>query len=127
MMEMQPVETPEFPRVRGEKTIEALYDFINEFTEQRGKDLTDKQATALIKFAKELISSVEAEKRSGPPDKGIKEMRFLSQLKQRIINEAEFMAYVRRNKRMTIPNGVMTALGIEEGSLVRCKIRKVKT
>lgn len=127
MMKMQSIEIPEFPRVRGEKVIEALYDFINEFVEQRDKELTDKQATALIKLTKELTSSIEAEKRSSTSDKDIKEMHFLSQLKQRSIKEAEFMAYVRRNERMTVPKGVRAALDIGEGSLVRCKIRKVET
>jgi len=41
--------------------------------------------------------------------------------------EAEFTAYVRRNGRMTIPKEVRDALGIEEGSLTKCRIRKVET
>ena len=41
--------------------------------------------------------------------------------------EAEFTAYVRRNGRMTVPKEVRDALGVEEGSLVKCKIRKVET
>jgi hypothetical protein len=60
-MEMQPIEIPEFEILRGEKAIEALYVFINELEGQRGKELTDKQTNALIKLAKELISSIETE------------------------------------------------------------------
>jgi len=41
--------------------------------------------------------------------------------------DAEFTAYVRRNGRMTVPKEVRDALDIDEGSLVRCKIRRVET
>jgi len=58
---MQPIEIPEFEILQGEKAIEALYVFINELEGQRGKELTDKQANALIKLAKGLISSIETE------------------------------------------------------------------
>ena len=84
-MEMQYIEIPEFPRLRGEKAIEALYDFVNELEEQRGKELTDKQTAALIKFAWGLISSIEVEKQLGTSDKDIKEIRFVSQLKKTIL------------------------------------------
>jgi len=62
-MEMQPIEIPEFEILRGEKAIEALNVFINELEGQRDKELTDKQTNALIKMAKGLISSIEAETR----------------------------------------------------------------
>lgn len=61
---MKPIEFPKFVRLRGEKAIKALYDFISELEEQRDVELTDKQATALIKIAKELILSIEAEMQS---------------------------------------------------------------
>ncbi len=73
---MEYLKIPEFPRLRGEKAIKALYDFIDELEEQRGKELTEKQITALIKLAKGLIASIEAETRSGTSDKDIKEMHF---------------------------------------------------
>jgi len=81
---MQPVEIPEFPKLCGEEAIEALYDFVDEVEEQRGKELTDKQTTALIKFAWGLISTIEAGKRLGTSDKENKEMRFVTQLKKTI-------------------------------------------
>ena len=84
-MEMRYIEIPEFPRLRGEKAIEALCDFINELEEQRGRELTDKQTTTLIKFAKGLILSIEEEKQLSTSDKDIKEMRFVSQLKRKIM------------------------------------------
>jgi len=37
---MQPIEIPELPKLRGEEAIEALYDFVNELEEQKGKELT---------------------------------------------------------------------------------------
>lgn len=43
------------------------------------------------------------------------------------VEEFEFTAYVRRNGRMTVSKEVRDAMDIEEGSLVRCKIRKVET
>ena len=61
VMEMQPVEIPEFPKLRGEEAIETLCCHILELEEQRGKELSDKQTTALIKFVKGLISSIEVE------------------------------------------------------------------
>ena len=73
---MQPIEIPEFPRLRGEKAIEALCDFIDKLEEQRGEELTKKQTTTLVKLAKGLISSIEAETLSDTSDKDMKETRF---------------------------------------------------
>ena len=81
---MQFIEIPEFPRLRGQKAVEALYDFMDELEEQRGEELTDKQTTALIKFARGLISSIEVEMRSSISDKDIRETRFVGQLKETI-------------------------------------------
>jgi len=81
---MQFVEIPEFPRLRGQKAVEALCDFMDELEEQRGEELTDKQTTALIKFARGLISSIEVELRSSIADKDIRETRFVGQLKETI-------------------------------------------
>ena len=61
---MQNVRIPEFPMLRGEEAIEALEEFVRELEEQRGKELTDKQTTALIKFSFGLIASIQAENRS---------------------------------------------------------------
>ena len=85
MMEMQFIEIPESPRLRGKEAIEAICDFVNEFQERRGKELTDKQTKALIEFAWGLISSIEAENQLGTSDKDIKETRFVSKLKKTII------------------------------------------
>jgi len=61
---MQHVKIPEFPILRGEEAIEALQEFVRELEEQRGKELTDKQITALTKLSFGLISSIQAENRS---------------------------------------------------------------
>ena len=82
---MQLIDIPEFPRLRGEKAIEALYDFVDELEKQRSEELTDKQTKALIKFAKGLISSIEAEMQLGTSEKDINEMAFMNQLKKTIM------------------------------------------
>jgi AbrB family looped-hinge helix DNA binding protein len=41
--------------------------------------------------------------------------------------KAEFTVYVRKDGKMTVPKGVRDALGIEEGNLVKCEIKKVET
>ncbi len=55
------MKIPEFPVFHGEKAIRFLRGFIKELAEQRSEELTEKQAEALIKIAKGLISSIEAE------------------------------------------------------------------
>jgi bifunctional DNA-binding transcriptional regulator/antitoxin component of YhaV-PrlF toxin-antitoxin module len=40
---------------------------------------------------------------------------------------AEFTVYMRKEGRITVPREVRTALNIEEGNLVRCKIEKLET
>jgi len=91
VMEMQPVEIPEFPRLRGEEAIEALQDFIRELEEQRGKELTDKQTTALTKLSLGLISSIEAENQPNRiTNKRYEQMkeetRFITRLKKQLQN-----------------------------------------
>jgi Fic family protein len=85
VIEMQLIDIPESPRLRGEKAIEALFDLVDELEEHRGEELTDKQTTALIKFARGLISSIESETQVGTSEKDIKEMTFVNQLKKTIM------------------------------------------
>jgi len=82
---MQFIDIPESPRLRGEKAIEALYDFVDELEKQRSEELTDKQTKALTKFALGLISSIEAEKQSGTSEKDLKELAFVNQLRKTIM------------------------------------------
>ena len=60
-----PIKVPESQRLRGEEAIKALHDFIAELEEQKGKELTEKQTKALVKIAKGIISSIQAEMRVG--------------------------------------------------------------
>ena len=94
MIEMQFIDIPESPSLRGEKAVAALYDFVNELEKQRSEELTDKQTNALIKFAWGLISSIEAERQLGSSEKDIKEMVFVNQLRKTI------MRYIPRSFRI---------------------------
>ncbi len=80
---MEGIKFPEFPRLRGEKAIKALYDFITELEEQKGEELTEKQIRGLTKFAQGLISSIQAEIRIAEE---IKEMRLERRLRKAIAN-----------------------------------------
>ena len=82
---MQFIDIPESPRLRGEKAVEALHNFVDELEKQRSEELTDKQTTTLTKFALGLISSIEAEKQLGTSEKDIKEMAFVNQLRKTIM------------------------------------------
>ena len=41
--------------------------------------------------------------------------------------ESEFTVYVRKEGRVTIPREVRDALSIDEGNLVKCVIKKVRS
>jgi hypothetical protein len=84
-MQMQFIEIPEFPILRGEEAVKALNEFIIELKEQRGKELTAKQTKALIKLAKGLIHSIETETRASTSGKNIKRKGFATQLKKAIM------------------------------------------
>ena len=71
-METLSIETTEFPRLRGDEAIEALCYYILELEEQRGKELTNKQTTAMIKLVKGLIFSIEREKQLSTSDKELR-------------------------------------------------------
>jgi hypothetical protein len=85
VIEMQLIDIPESPTLRGEKAVKALCDFIDALEKQRNEGLTDKQTTALIKFARGLISPIEAETQLGTSEKDIKEMAFVNQLRKTIM------------------------------------------
>jgi hypothetical protein len=59
--EMQYLTIPVFPTLRGEEAIKALNEYIKELEGQKPVELTEKQVNALIKFARELISTIELE------------------------------------------------------------------
>ncbi len=85
---MQYIKIPKLPIWRGEKAIEALQENIKEFEQQRGKELTDKQADAMIKLAKGLISSIEAELAESKAKKSSHGLGFVARLKASIMKPA---------------------------------------
>ena len=100
VMEMQPIEMLQFPKLRGEEAIEALCEFVRELEEQRGKELTDKQTTALMKFSLGLISSIQAEKQSNRiMNKLLEQMkeetRFITRLKKQLRNIPEHASFLK--------------------------------
>ena len=66
MVEM-PIEIPDIPSLHGEKAIEALAEFVAELEKQSRNQSPDKQAKALVKIAKAMISSIEAEREAPKP------------------------------------------------------------
>jgi len=64
-MKVEYLTIPEIQRLRGKKAIKALHGFVNELEKRESKEFTDKQTAALNKFAKALISSIQAETCSG--------------------------------------------------------------
>jgi hypothetical protein len=58
---MRGIEIPEFPVLRGQDAIDALNEIIKDLEQQKGKELTKKQAKALMKVANELIHSIREE------------------------------------------------------------------
>lgn len=58
---MQYFEMPELSVLRGEDAVAALQEYIDELEENGDEDLTQSQTEALIRLAKGLISTIEAE------------------------------------------------------------------
>lgn len=85
---MQYIEVPKSQSWRGEEAIEALQEIIKEFEQQKGKELTGQQADSLIKFAKVLISAIEAEVAAGKSKKTMKGLGFVAKLKATIMKPA---------------------------------------
>ena len=74
-MWMRYVEIPQFPVLRGEQAVNALQDYIAELKGQENSELTEKQVAALVKLARGLISSIEAEKQAVTSGKDLKRKR----------------------------------------------------
>ena len=55
------IEVPEIPVLRGEEAVDVLNQKIEEFQQQKGKRLTEKQAEALTKAANQMISIIHGE------------------------------------------------------------------
>ncbi len=59
------IEIPEIPVLHGEEAVELLNQKIEEFQQEKGKRLTEKQAEALTKAANQMISIIRAEPSTG--------------------------------------------------------------
>jgi uncharacterized ferredoxin-like protein len=59
------IEVPEMPVLRGEEAVDVLNQKIEEFQQQKGKRLTEKQAEALTKAANQMIMIIRAEPKTG--------------------------------------------------------------
>jgi len=88
---MKLIEIPQFPTLRGQDAIEALNEIIKEFEEQKGKELTEKQAKALIKFANGLISSIEAEMSSGASDRNKPKCALFKKFEDAVLPKLQFL------------------------------------
>jgi len=80
------IEIPEIKEIRGKEAITALNRYIYELETQGDKTLTQKQTKALIKFAKALVSCLEAEHIS-PEQKGIEKTGLMAKLKRMLSSE----------------------------------------
>lgn len=58
------IEIPEIPVLHGEEAVELLNQKIEEFQQQKGKRLTEKQAETLTEAANQMISIIRAETRA---------------------------------------------------------------
>ncbi len=83
---MQTIILPKFPRLQGKEAIFALNNFIKELEEKRDKELTKKQTKTLKKFAKGIITSIEAEQNR---ESRKKETGFASRLKASIMRRSQ--------------------------------------
>lgn len=86
VMKMELLEIPRYSVLRGEDAIWALSSFIIELEKQKDEELTEKQSKALIKLAKGLRASVEAEMKSEISKRNITENRFATRLKRQLQN-----------------------------------------
>jgi len=59
------IEMPEIPVLRGEEAVEVLNQKIEEFQQEKGKRLTEKQAEALTKAANQMILMIRSEPPTG--------------------------------------------------------------
>jgi len=94
------IEIPDLPVLRGEEAIKALSDFIKELEEEKSEELTVKQTKALTKFARGLISAIEAEAHSTNENKRIKKPRFIAYLKKTIMKYAPESVQAHENGQL---------------------------
>lgn len=82
---MRSIEIPESPRLRGEEAIWAVNDFVTELRNRKGKELTERQIAAVVKFVQGLTASIEEERKLNGSKQSIKEMRLVSKVRRKIM------------------------------------------
>lgn len=79
---MQPYYKPKTIVLKGEDAIQALNNYVKEVEEGQAEELTKKQARAMVKVAKGLISAINADARTQKP---VRNASLLLKLKETVI------------------------------------------
>jgi len=82
---MEYINIPETVKIGGKEAIRSLNDYINELEQQTSNQLTKKQKSAMIKFARGLISSIEYEMQHKTARKPARKVSVMKQIKQAIL------------------------------------------
>lgn len=82
---MKYIEIPETVKIGGKEAIQSLNEYINELQQQKSNELTKKQKSAMIKFARGLISSIEYEMQHKAARKPTRKVSIMEQIKQAIL------------------------------------------
>lgn len=82
VVEMQPYYKPKTIVLKGEDAIQALNNYVKEVEEGQAEELTKKQARAMVKVAKGLISAINADARTQKP---VRNASLLLKLKETVI------------------------------------------
>lgn len=82
---MKYIEIPETVKIGGKEAIQSLNEYIIELEQQKSKELTKKQKSAMIKFARGLISSIEYEMQHKTARKPARKVSIMEQIKQAIL------------------------------------------
>lgn len=81
---MEYIKIPETTRIGGKEAIQSLNEYINELEQEKGDELTKKQKTAMIKFARGLIVSIENEMQDKTVQKQPVKVSIVKQIKAAI-------------------------------------------
>lgn len=82
---MEYIKIPETVRISGNEAIQSLNEYINELEQQTSGELTKKQKSAMIKFTRGLIASIEHEMQHKAARKPTGKVSIMKQIKQAIL------------------------------------------
>jgi hypothetical protein len=83
--QMEYIKIPETIRISGTEAIQSLNEYISELQQQTNKELTKKQKSAMIKFARGLIASIENEIETEAMRKETGKTNIIRQIKEAIL------------------------------------------